>query len=132
MTRLATLCALALATAACSSSEPSQPATHAAPTTPIVKETDQARALIDKGATVIDVRSPDEFAGGHLTAAVNIPVDQLPSRLTDVEKLVGGDKSKPIVVYCAAGGRAATAKTALDGAGYSKVVNGGGFKDLSR
>jgi phage shock protein E len=130
------LCALTFAVAAaCSRSEPTQPpgsapTQHAAPATPVAKDPEKARALIDKGAVVVDVRSPDEFAGGHLPSAVNIPVDELPSRLAEVEKLVAGDKAKPIVVYCAAGGRAAVAKTALDDAGYGVVVNGGGYKDL--
>jgi len=47
-----------------------------------------------------------------------------------VDKLVGGDKTKPVVVYCARGGRAQKAKDQLDAAGYTHVVNGGGYDDL--
>jgi phage shock protein E len=50
--------------------------------------------------------------------------------MREVEQLAEGDKTKPIVVYCASGGRAAKAKTQLDAAGYSNVVNGGGVDDL--
>jgi phage shock protein E len=45
-------------------------------------------------------------------------------------KLTSGDKSKPIVVYCAAGSRAAKAKRTLESAGYTQVVNGGGLDEL--
>lgn len=86
--------------------------------------------MIAHGAIVIDVRTADEFAGDHLAQATNIPLDQLPSRLADVEKLTGGDKSKPVVLHCAAGGRAAKAKKQLDDLGYTNVVNGGGLDDL--
>lgn len=89
-----------------------------------------ARALIASGAVVIDVRTADEFAGGHLADAVNLPVQDLATRLAEVDRLVAGDKQRPIVVYCAAGGRAASAKRTLEANGYSHVVNGGGFDDL--
>lgn len=118
---------LALALAACSSSEPPpQPA----PATRVGKDPAAARALIKKGATVLDVRSPEEFAEGHLAKAVNLPVAQVGSRISEIEALVGGDRSRPVVVYCAAGGRAAKAKAALEAAGFTNVTNGGGYDDL--
>ncbi len=115
---------LALALAGCSRSESFVSSSQ------VIKDPAAARALIETGATVLDVRSPDEFAAGHVPNAVNVPVETVPSRLAEIEALVGSDRSKPIVVYCAAGGRAAKAKTALDEAGFTKVVNGGGFRDL--
>jgi phage shock protein E len=51
--------------------------------------------------------------------------------MPEVEKLVAGDKARPIVVYCASGSRSAKAKAALEAAGYSTVVNGGGHDDLA-
>lgn len=89
-----------------------------------------ARALIASGATVIDVRTADEFAEGHVATAVNLSVEDLPTHLAEVNKLVAGDRSRPVVVYCASGGRAATAKRDLEAAGYSHVVNGGGYDSL--
>ena len=89
-----------------------------------------ARDLIDKGAVVLDVRTTDEFKDDHLEKAVNIPVQDFSKRIAEVDKLTGGDKSKPIVVYCGAGARAAKAKEQLDAAGYKVVVNGGGLDDL--
>lgn len=110
----------------CKRSEPPPAATAAAPS----KDPERARALIAAGAVVIDVRTPDEFAAKHVPNAVNLPVQDLPSRLGEVEQLVAGDKTRPIVVYCAAGGRAAKAKQALEAAGFGAVVNGGGVDQL--
>jgi phage shock protein E len=98
--------------------------------TATAKDPAAARTLIADGAVVLDVRSPDEYADGHLSKATNIPVQELGGRLAEVDKLVGGDRSRAVVVYCAAGKRAAKAKTQLEAAGYTTVVNGGGFDDL--
>jgi phage shock protein E len=94
------------------------------------KDPATARKLIAGGATVLDVRTPEEYADGHVPSATNLPVQDVAQRIADVDKLVGGDKTKPVVVYCAKGGRAAKAKQALEAAGYTNVVNGGGFADL--
>lgn len=128
---------LLLAIAACSKS-PSKPADDkAAPAPPaghvtgvaMQRDPAQAKQLIAQGATVLDVRTPDEYAGGHLPQATNMPIQSFD--VAAVDKLVGGDKSKPVVVYCAKGGRAQQAKEKLEAAGYTHVVNGGGFDDLS-
>ncbi|MEO6771823.1 MAG: rhodanese-like domain-containing protein [Kofleriaceae bacterium] len=113
--------------ASCSRSEPTPPpATKAAP----AKDPVAARALIAQGAVVIDVRTADEFAGGHVPNATNLAVEHFGDHLAEVDKLVAGDKSRAIVVYCSAGSRAAQAKKILDDAGYQHVVNGGGYHDL--
>jgi rhodanese-related sulfurtransferase len=111
---------------ACSRSESPPPA----PTASTSKDPAAARTLVAAGAIVIDVRTAEEYAEAHLPQAINIPVQDLPNRMTEVEKLVAGDKARSIVVYCAAGSRAAKAKATLDAAGYSMVVNGGGLDDL--
>lgn len=118
---------LCLALASCSRSEPPAPAP--APTT-VAKDPEAARKLIASGAVVLDVRTAGEYAGEHLPNAVNIPVQELPTRLDEVAKLVANDKTKPIVVYCGTGKRAGKAKAELDAAGYSRVVNGGGLDDV--
>ena len=89
-----------------------------------------ARARIATGAVVIDVRTPGEFAEGHLPQAVNIPVEELATRTGEVAALAGGDKARPVVVYCASGNRARGAVTMLSAAGHADVVNGGGLDDL--
>lgn len=98
---------------------------------PPSKDPVTARALIASGAVVIDVRTADEFADRHLANAVNLPVDELSGRLAELDRLVGGDRTRPVVVYCSAGKRAARAKAQLEAAGYTRVVNGGGLDDLS-
>ncbi|CAN5893834.1 hypothetical protein BH11MYX3_BH11MYX3_12060 [soil metagenome] len=119
--------ALLIVFAGCSRSEQSPaPAPAKASKDPVA-----ARQLIAGGATVIDVRTPEEFTDGHLPQATNIPVDTVATRIADVDKLVGGDRAHAIVVYCAAGSRAAKAKVALEAAGFTHVVNGGGFDDLN-
>jgi len=126
MTR--TLIIIGLALASCSKSEPAKPEHNASAV--VNKDPATARKLIAGGATVLDVRTPEEYADGHVPSATNLPVQDVAQRIADVDKLVGGDKTKPVVVYCAKGGRAAKAKQALEAAGYTNVVNGGGFADL--
>lgn len=86
--------------------------------------------MIAAGAIVVDVRTPDEFGQGHLPQATNIPIQDFAQRITEVDALTGGDKAKSIVVYCATGKRSSKAKQQLEAAGYTGVVNGGGFDDL--
>jgi phage shock protein E len=86
--------------------------------------------MIGSGATVIDVRTDEEYADGHLDNAHLIPVEDLPKRIGEVAALVKSDKTAPIVVYCKSGRRAANAQRILSEAGYSNGVNGGGLRDL--
>ncbi len=125
--------ALALALLGCSSSKEDKPSPSPTATTtaPKPKDPAAARALIAKGATVIDVRTTGEFEEVHLPQATNIPIDDLGGRLAEVDALVGGDKTKPVVVYCASGGRSRKAQQQLEAAGYTQVVNGGGYDDLA-
>jgi rhodanese-related sulfurtransferase len=75
-----------------------------------------ARALVDAGARLVDVRSPGEFASGHLPGALNIPVGELASRTNEV-----GAKDRPVVVYCRSGVRSASAAGLLKGARFTAV-----------
>jgi phage shock protein E len=79
---------------------------------------------IDAGATIIDVRTPEEFRDGAYPGAINIPVSSLGARLGDISK------SKPVVLYCASGARSASAARALKQAGFADVVNAGGLGDM--
>jgi phage shock protein E len=87
------------------------------------------KQLIASGALALDVRSQSEFDAGHLATAKHLPLDQVAGRVDDVEAWAGG-KDKPIVVYCAMGGRAGRARGALLAAGFTNVVNGGGYSSL--
>ncbi len=115
--------------AACSNgSSPSQVAPQTGAKQP--KDPVAAKRLIASGAAVIDVRTADEFADGHISGALNIPVAELEQRMGEVTQLVKADKTAPIVVYCASGRRASQAQQTLSAAGYVGIVNGGGFDDL--
>lgn len=62
---------------------------------------------------LLDVRTPEEFAAGHVAGAVNIPHDQLAARLSEVEAA-----DRPwVLVYCRSGKRAASAEDVLANAG---------------
>jgi len=88
--------------------------------------TQTALRKIEEGAFILDVRSKGEFAGGSFPGAVNIPIDLVPSQLGQIPK------NRPIVVYCSAGGRSASARDILLRNGYSDVTNAGGLNDLLR
>lgn len=66
---------------------------------------------------ILDVRTPEEFAGGHLTDAVNI--DRNSSDFSN--KVAGLDKSKPVFVYCLSGGRSSSAAGYLRADGFKEV-----------
>ena len=74
---------------------------------------------------LIDVRSAEEFASGHLQGAVNIPHD----RIAEEIGAVAADKTARIILYCRSGRRADTALNALKAIGYENVSNYGGLED---
>lgn len=86
----------------------------------------KARALVEEGALLLDVRSPGEFLSGHVKGAMNIPVNELGARLGEL-----GEKSKAVVVYCASGMRSATASGVLKRAGFTQVFDLGAMSRWS-
>jgi sulfur-carrier protein adenylyltransferase/sulfurtransferase len=87
-------------------------------------ETEDAAARIAAGATVLDVREPDEFDQGALAGAIHIPRGHLEAQ---IENRVS-DKNKPVVVYCAGGVRSAFAAKTMQELGYTDVLSmAGGF-----
>ena len=88
-----------------------------------------AKQLVDGGALLLDVRTPEEFASGHVEGAVNIDHSEVSARLGEVRELVGGDPHKPVVLYCKSGRRAGLVRTELETAGFDRVTNLGGFSD---
>jgi phage shock protein E len=71
------------------------------------------------GALILDVRSEAEFGSGHVPGAINIPHDQLASRLSDLDS----EMDRPVVVYCRSGKRAGIASAVLLAAGYTNVLH---------
>ena len=87
-----------------------------------VKEanTNDALQLINhKGAFVLDVREPAEYANGHLLGAELIPLTQLKSRIGELEKY----KAQPMLVVCRSGNRSATACAILSNRGFDQAYN---------
>ncbi len=130
---LASRCApplLAIMTA-CGTTPPPDPG----PTTPeqsTLPDRDPAlahRLVEEQGGLLLDVRTAEEFAAGHLAGAQHIPHTEIEARLPEIERLVGSDNSRPIVVYCRSGRRAGIAKETLRKHGYHQVTNLGGMTD---
>lgn len=88
-----------------------------------------AKQLVESGALLLDVRSAEEFAGGHLDGAVNIPHTQIGERLAALREMQGQNPHKPIVLYCRSGRRSGLAKRELEAAGFTRVTNLGGIAD---
>jgi phage shock protein E len=81
--------------------------------------------LVKQGAIIVDVRSKGEYAGGHISKSLNIPVDALANNLNQLK-----DKNKVIITCCASGMRSGMAKSMLKSKGYSSVHNGGSWSSL--
>ncbi len=76
----------------------------------------------DPSVSLIDVRTPEEFASGHIAGAANIPVEELGARLAEVPE------GQPVIVYCRSGNRSAAAARILVDAGYAPVYDLGGIQ----
>ncbi len=79
----------------------------------------EARALAERGAVLVDVRTPQEYSVGHLPEALNLPVD----RVVDGAAEAKLERHTPLVLYCASGTRSALAARKLRAAGYKEVVD---------
>ena len=76
-------------------------------------------------AVVVDVCEPEEFAAGHVVGAKNVPVGQFEQRLPEAVK----NKTVPLILVCASGGRANRALATAKRLGYEKAqVLAGGMK----
>ncbi len=82
-------------------------------------QTADLKIIIAAGAFLVDVRTPGEFAAGHVKGSVNIPLNTLPSQLSEFKN------KKNIIVFCLSGGRSGQAKSILEQNGFTNVINGG-------
>ncbi len=97
----------------------------------IVSDKDKARKAdvadkITSSALLLDVRTPEEFATGHLEGAINISHDSIASNVAMIEQY----KDKEILVYCRSGRRSAIAIESLKQLGFTALTDGGGYSDL--
>ena len=82
------------------------------------------KELMKNGAQIIDVRTKEEYQGGHIRSSVNIPLQNLQGNLSKIKK------DKPVITCCASGMRSASAKNILKSNGFAEVYNGGGWISL--
>lgn len=82
---------------------------------------------LSEDAVIIDVRTPAEFASGHLEGAVNIDV-QSPDFAAQIMEL---DKDGEYFVYCRTGNRSGQAISQMSQMGFQEMVNGGGVQEAS-
>nr|WP_294935235.1 rhodanese-like domain-containing protein [uncultured Flavobacterium sp.] len=85
---------------------------------------EKIQQFVSKNAVIIDVRSPEEFASGHILNSKNIPLPTLSSRMEEIKKL-----NKPVIACCRSGMRSANATSFLLQNGI-EAVNGGGWESL--
>ncbi|NVK27641.1 MAG: rhodanese-like domain-containing protein [Flavobacteriia bacterium] len=77
-------------------------------------------------ATIVDVRTPGEFASGNVQGSINIPLNEVPERVEEFKQM-----SKPLVVCCLSGGRSGQAVQYLKAQGVEDIYNGGGWSQVA-
>ena len=83
----------------------------------------QALKELDEKATIIDIRSGSEWESGHIVDSINIPLNELPERLTEIPR------DQTVIVHCQGGYRSAIAASLLEKQGYENVLDlVGGYK----
>jgi rhodanese-related sulfurtransferase len=81
--------------------------------------------LIRENAIIVDVRTKEEFLGGHVAGSINIPLQEVQQRVEDFKRLQG-----PLVLCCASGNRSGMAANYLNHQGVD-CVNGGSWMDIN-
>lgn len=115
------LCAAVFPTLA---QEAATPEAKPAQAAPAIKPIDQ-QALLDRIAArdesllILDVRTAEEYAQGHVEGAVHIPYDQLPQRVGEI----AAAKDKDVVLYCRSGRRSEIAAGTLQEKGFTRLLH---------
>ena len=83
---------------------------------------DRLSELLKSGSTfIVDVRTHGEFMGGHVSGSLNIPLNEIPRRLSELKDM------KPLVLCCASGGRSQQASMLLEQNGIESLDGGSWF-----
>lgn len=90
----------------------------------LVSKSKNIKEFTKKGAVIIDVRSREEFQGGHIKGSKNIPLDTIAAKISEIKKL-----EKPVIVCCRSGMRSAQSASILK-ENDIEVINGGGWQSL--
>ncbi|MCL9807924.1 rhodanese-like domain-containing protein [Flavobacterium luminosum] len=87
-------------------------------------KTNDIKEFVEKGAVIIDVRTPGEYVSGHIKGSKNIPLDTISSKINEIKKL-----NKPVIACCRSGMRSGQATSILKQHGI-ECINGGGWDSL--
>lgn len=87
---------------------------------------ESVKDFLQKGAVIIDVRTYEEFASGHIQGSKNIPLQVINGKVAEIKKL-----NQPVIVCCRSGMRSAQAASILKAQGV-EVMNGGGWERLEK
>jgi len=91
------------------------------------RNTKPATGSASNEPVIVDVRTPEEFHSGAFPGAINIPLDELQRRISEL-----GSQSRDITLYCASGARSAYGQRVLQQLGFTQVKNGGGIMQMMR
>ena len=86
---------------------------------------DVEKIIKEKAGTIVDVRTPEEFMGGSVAGAINIPLHEIPNRMDELKNLPA-----PLVLCCASGNRSGQANHYLAAQGI-ECCNGGSWLDVN-
>ncbi|MGJ8684960.1 MAG: rhodanese-like domain-containing protein [Nonlabens sp.] len=89
------------------------------------KKKEIIQKYLAENAQLLDVRTASEFNGNHIEGSKNIPVQVIDQKMNSL------DKNRPVIVYCAMGGRSSVAANKLKANGF-KVVNAGGIGSMRK
>jgi phage shock protein E len=81
--------------------------------------------LKEKKGTIVDVRTPAEFSGGHVSGSINIPLQEIQSKMAQLKSM-----EQPLILCCASGARSGQATYFLSQQGI-ECVNGGSWLDVN-
>jgi phage shock protein E len=87
-------------------------------------KSDSIQEFVANGAVIIDVRTAEEFASGHIKGSKNIPLNLIASKIQEIKKL-----NQPVIACCRSGMRSAQATSILKQHGIN-TLNGGGWESL--
>lgn len=81
--------------------------------------------LKENKGTIVDVRTPAEYMGGHVSGSINIPLNEVPNRIEELK-----DMEQPLILCCASGNRSGQATYFLSAQGIA-CVNAGSWMDVN-
>jgi rhodanese-related sulfurtransferase len=82
---------------------------------------EEAKAMLDEGAQLVDVRVDHEWEAGRIPGAAHVPLEELPERIGEL------DRERPVILYCRGGTRSSMAAEALESAGFDAAKLGEGI-----